>query len=190
MSGQAIAHICLTMLVMLFMYTIWFVVCMHRTNKAMEKINELIMEIAADTSIDRRRIAWLFDEFYQIEYREYNSKLLFFRSPTVLFGPALQTLMMQGLTSACRPNERLFLHDERWWDIYEKIYRGDLETHSRRWTRLVMARDNVGMEEAMIRLHIRVDDWLDPDRENIKKAMADACAEYDEAMAAQEIMDA
>lgn len=183
MSWPMFAHYMLGLLIALLIFAIWFAICMHRTGAAMNKIKELIMEIAADTSIDRRRIAWLFDELYQVEYREYNTKLLFFKSPTALFGPALQTLMKQGAASSS-------LRSERWWDVYHKVYRDNLEPHSQRWVRQVMARDNSGMEEAMICLHIRVDDWLYPDRENIKQAMADACAEYDEAMAAQEIMDA
>lgn len=166
----------------------WFTFCVNKTSRIMSGICEDIMRLDQFQQIEKRRIALMFSELNSVEYNSLLWKLVYSKNPAVLFGPALQMLRLRGIGRGIGRGIS-GIGDQRWWDIYEKIYTYKFSQNSQRTIREIMA-NGYGLEQAMGAMRIPVDQYLYPDRENIKQAMADACAEYDEAMAAQEIMDA
>lgn len=164
-----------------FLLCIWMTICIHKANKFWKIIGDDLMILLKNNTLEGDKIQLLINELQSVTPQAYCARIIFFRNPRRLFGPGIQALLKGG--PLCGD-----LHNERWWNIYEKIYMVAQPYERERIRNLIALYHRVDLEAAVLSLHFDIDAVLDPDRANTKQAMREACEEYDDAMAAQEIM--
>lgn len=159
------------------------ILCVKRTTRDLDKLNEIILCMSRLRSYGVDRLNFICNEFSEINHPAYCRKLIFFRSPSILLGPALQMVCRGGGTPLGT------LDNDRWWQVYEKAYLVQ-SRYVKTGVIQYMAIHNLELEYALKLFGCNVDYLLYPDKDNIQCAMAAAALEYDEAMAAQDIMSA
>jgi len=162
------------------MASLWASVCAKRTVREIDKINENILYIIVHHLLELERPVFIHNEFADIKPRDYFWKLVFFRNPDVLLGPALQMIRRGGWLCPADDNDR-------WWLVYEKAYLIQPE-YIRNAVTHYMVRHKLELEYALTIFGCEVDHFLYQANENTQTAMAAAALEYDEAMISQQIM--
>jgi hypothetical protein len=130
---------------------------------------------------ESHRANLLFNELHEVEPEEIILEDSILQKSEPLFGPAVQALLEGG--PLCGR-----LHSERWWNMYEKIYL-TAPSSWRKNINYLITKPNYSLEDALIAYNYNIDATLYPDGPTTRQAMLAACEEYDDAMAAQEIMN-
>ena len=155
----------------------WRIVCNERTYR---KRAQLIKRIGA---MSHDRSPYAFSELSEVEYEDHFKKLFLFRNPKGLYGPVLQNLWGDDWSVETM--------SEVWWRCYIEIYRtADAEF---RWCIRSSIYEGWGLLNALILngASKEVEDiaasMMEGD-DTAKFSMADGAEEYEQAMAAQELM--
>lgn len=158
----------------LLLWSVWGLICSGRTYSKRKALIERTKSIPGD-----RLLAYA--ELDRVGYNQHQKYLMRFRNPRKLYGP-----LLQGIWDG--PHHALFLgYSEYWWQCYNEIYLSLTPSGLQPSVHLLMSR-GLTLPGAIESSGIDIEDWLGVPPELPKFSMADGVEEYEQAMAAQEIM--
>lgn len=139
---------------------------------------QLINRWAASGDFDLAR-----EEFDRVTYSQHNRAVFLFKNPMKLYGP-----LIQGVWDDDTPKN----YDKYWWRCYNEIYlnmmpasQAAINKELAKYTKYTWP----VLPHALLQLNVDIGSWLGSyDHAEQKFSMADGVEEYEQAMAAQNLM--